>query len=87
MNFFSDASGTIPFDVTGLNFKVKIKEHQTNENNGTVTENNYIYFTNNLSGTQMKILDDFYYFERYYDDNNFIDTEVTIEPFNYNIIN
>lgn len=86
LNFFSDASGTIPFDVTGLNFKVKIKEHQRNDYNGTVTENDYIYFTNNLSGTQIKILDDFYYFERYYDENNFIDTEVTIEPFNYNII-
>ena len=87
LNFFSDASGTIPFDVTGLNFKVKIKEHQKNEYNGSVTENDYIYFTNNLIGTQTKILDDFYYFERYYDENNFVDTEVTIEPFNYIIIN
>ena len=65
--FFSDSLGTIPFDVTGLNFKVKIKEstfiNQTNTSN-------ILYQTSFLNNTSVKILDDFMVTEMYIDCSN-----------------
>ena len=88
LNFFSDSAGTIPFDVTGKNFRVKIKEFQNIDDNGTTFSNTNIYETDILTGTSTKILDDFIYQENsndtgYYHNTN---TTVTIENGTYQII-
>lgn len=54
--FYSDSLGTIPFDVSGLNFRVIIKE-STFLNQ--VNTNNIVYETSILENTNIKILDDF----------------------------
>lgn len=64
LEFYSDNSGTTPINVSGMNFKVKIKENQIITKDGTVdSNNNYIYFTSDLSGTSTKILDQFVFVE------------------------
>ena len=85
--FFSDSLGTIPFDVTGLNFKVKIKEstfiNQTNTSN-------ILYQTSFLNNTSVKILDDFMVTEMYIDCSNgqrkTRSKTVTLQNGAYNII-
>ena len=67
MNFYSDSGGTIPFNVSGLNFKVTIKEHSTTEVNGSSNSYDYYWLTSYLTGTSVKILDDFTWFEDYTD--------------------
>ena len=90
LNFYSDSAGTIPFNVTGLNFKVKINEMEENFFEGNSTFNEYIYFTDILSGTSTKILDDFaYYIEANANDiqnYSYIKIDVLIENGNYEII-
>ena len=88
LNFYSNSAGTIPFDVTGKNFRVKIKEVQNIDDNGTTFSNTNIYETDILTGTNTKILDDFIYKESsndigYYHNTN---TTVTIENGAYQII-
>ena len=88
LNFYSNSAGTIPFDVTGKNFRVKIKEVQNIDDNGTTFSNTNIYETDILTGTSTKILDDFIYQENsndigYYHNTN---TTVTIENGTYQII-
>ena len=67
LNFYSDSGGTIPFDVSGLNFKVTIKEHSTTKVNGSSNSYDYYWLTSVLTGTSVKILDDFTWFEDYTD--------------------
>lgn len=67
LNFYSNSGGTIPFDVSGLNFKVTIKEHRTTEVNGNSNSYDSYWLTSNLTGTSVKILDDFLWFEDYTD--------------------
>ena len=90
LNFYSDSAGTIPFNVTGLNFKVKINELGENFFGGNSTFNEYIYFTDILSGTSTKILDDFaYYIEVNANDiqnYSYTKIDVLIENGNYEII-
>lgn len=86
--FYSNSGGTIPFDVTGLNFRVKIKEHHNVDDGNTSFQYDSIYLTDILTGTSTKILDDFVWFEQY-DDNGYTQGQtitVTIEPFTYTII-
>lgn len=80
--FYSDAAGTIPFNVTGLNFQVNIKEYrQISMTGGGYNETNY-FLTDVLSGTSYKFLDDYMFFDRnegesgyYYD----MDSTITVE--------
>lgn len=61
LKFFSDAAKTIPFDVTGLDFKVNLRETTTfkyGNNNPTVL--NQDYQTGVLSGTTQIVFDDYY---------------------------
>ena len=88
LNFYSDSGGTIPFNVSGLNFRVKIKEHHVLTEGNSSFQYDSIYLTSGLTGTSTKILDDFVWFEEY-DDNGYINRQtitVTIEPFTYTII-
>jgi Bacterial Ig domain len=59
LSFFSDAAGTIPFDVTGLGFQVNMKIVENIDDNGSYLTNTSFFITDVLSGTSMKILDDF----------------------------
>ena len=65
--FYSDAGGTVPFNVSGLNFRVKINEnHSGNNPSGSFNYNNS-WLTDILSGTSTKILDDFAWAMQYND--------------------
>ena len=90
LNFYSDSGGTIPFNVNGLNFRVKIKEHHDVDDGNSSFQYDYIYLTSVLTGTSTKILDDFQWFEQYIDpDTNYQQGQtitITIEPFTYTII-
>lgn len=90
LNFYSDSRGTIPFNVNGLNFRVKIKEHHDVDDGNSSFQYDYIYLTSVLTGTSTKILDDFQWFEQYIDpDTNYQQGQtitITIEPFTYTII-
>ena len=88
LNFYSDSAGTIPFDVTGKNFRVKIKEVQNVNDNGTSLSNTNIYETDILIGTSTKILDDFIYQENSNDVGYYhtMNVTVTIENGTYQII-
>ena len=87
LHFYSNSLGTMPFDVSGLNFKVIIKEstflNQTNTNN-------IVYETSVLSNTNVKILDDFMVTEMHIDCSNgqrkTRSKTVTIQNGAYNII-
>ena len=88
LNFYSDNAGTTPFDVTGLNFKVKIKEATTTTVNGTPSNYVNIYETDFLTGTSTKILDDFTYQENSNESGNkyTMTATITIENGAYQII-
>lgn len=82
LNFYSDAGGTIPMDVTGLGMRANIAQTQTPGSNST-------WETGVLSGTQIIILEDFYYYEEIVDCNGFIgsiDRTIALAPGNYTII-
>ena len=70
LNFYSNSGGSIPFDVSGLNFKVTIKEHSTTKVNGNSNSYDYYWLTSVLTGTSVKILDDFIWFEDYTDSDS-----------------
>lgn len=58
--FYEDAAKTIPYNVTGLNFKCNIKiTTQSNESSGTQIWD-YTDQTEVLTGTSHKIFDDYY---------------------------
>ena len=88
LNFYSDNAGTKPFDMTGLNFKVKIKEATTTTVNGTPSNYVNIYETDFLTGTSTKILDDFTYQENSNESGNeyTMTATITIENGAYQII-
>ena len=88
LNFYSDSGGTIPFNVNGLNFRVKIKENHDGQSGNSYFNYDYFYLTSILTGTSTKILDDFQWFEQYNDEgyNQGQRITITIEPFTYTII-
>ena len=61
LNFYSDSAGTIPFNVSGLGFRVIINEFHDIQVNNNSNSFNYIWETDELTGTNTKILDDFIY--------------------------
>ena len=65
--YYSDAGGTVPFNVSGLNFRVKINENHSGNNQAGSFNYNNSWLTDVLSGTSTKILDDFPYQEQYND--------------------
>lgn len=86
--FFSDAGGITPFDVSGLNFRVKLKNHVWGENNDAPFDYTNFYMTSIMSGTSVKLFDDFTYFSRQNGDgyNEEYNNEMKLEAFNYTII-
>lgn len=73
--FYSDAGGTIPYNVTGLNFTVLINEHMVTSVNGDSNTYDYIWETSVLSGVSTKILDDFIWYEYFSGDPNQVNTQ------------
>lgn len=76
--FYSDAAGTIPFDVTGLNFQGNIKIYRTvSMTGGGYNDTDYL-LTDILSGTSYKIFDDFLFFDQSNGDNYYYTMNATI---------
>ena len=90
LNFYSDSAGTIPFNVSGLGFRVIINEFHDIEVNNNSNSFNYIWETDELTGTSTKILDDFIYKDIQDDPNSGSNSEenitITILAGAYNII-
>ena len=61
LNFYSDSAGTIPFNVSGFGFRVIINEFHSVKVNGNSSSYNQKWETDELTGTNTKILDDFIY--------------------------
>lgn len=83
LNFYSDLSGTIPLDVSGLNFQVKIKENEKLKQNGIEVSNIVNnYYTSNLDGINKKILQNFLFLEKQIFGGTLeeLNIDVTIEP-------
>lgn len=59
LKYYSDAAGTVPFDVTGLDFRVNITEEIT-QNSSTYNSN---WETMALSGVQTTIISGYYIYE------------------------
>lgn len=84
--FYSDAAGTVPYNVTGLNFKVNIKEG-VSVNGGAYSY--YTWDTSVLSGTSVKILDDYIYQDVWcdcYGGNGYSDRTLALAAGSYIII-
>ena len=90
LNFYSDSAGTIPFNVSGLGFRVIINEFHDIQVNNNSNSFNYIWETDELTGTSTKILDDFIYQDIQDDPNSGNNLEenitITISAGAYNII-
>ena len=90
LNFYSDSAGTIPFNVSGLGFRVIINEFHDIQVNNNYNSYNYIWETDELTGTNTKILEDFIYKDIQDDPNLGNNSEenitITILPGAYNII-
>ena len=90
LNFYSDSAGTIPFNVSGLGFRVIINEFHDIQVNNNSNSFNYIWETDELTGTNTKILDDFIYQDIQDDPNSGNNSEenitITISAGAYNII-
>ena len=90
LNFYSDSAGTIPFNVSGLGFRVIINEFHDIQVNNNSNSFNYIWETDELTGTSTKILDDFIYQHIKDDPNSGNNSEenitITISAGAYNII-
>lgn len=90
LNFYSDSAGTIPFNVSGLGFRVIINEFHDIQVNNNSNSFNYIWETDELTGTSTKILDDFIYRDKQDDPNSGNNSEenitITISAGAYNII-
>ena len=85
LNFYSD-DGITPIDVTGMNFKVKLK-HVISiiSNEGIPSGGTNIYETESMSGVSRKIYDDLIYYQRDSDGYSYDET-ITIENGAYIII-
>ena len=90
LNFYSDSAGTIPFNVSGLGFRVIINEFHDIKVNKNSNSFNYIWETDELTGTDTKILDDFIYQDIQNDPNSGNNSKenitITISAGAYNII-
>ena len=90
LNFYSDSAGTIPFNVSGLGFRVIINEFHDIQVNNNSNSFNYIWETDELTGTSTKILDDFIYqdIQEGTISGNYLEENITITilPGAYNII-
>ena len=84
LKFYSDAGGTVPFNVSGLNFSVNLREINSGVNN-----NSYDYQSSVLDGTTYLLLDDFYTYEELvdcYGSNGYIQRDVILLAGSYVII-
>lgn len=63
--FYSDAGGTVPFNVSGLNFRVKINENHSGTNQSGSFNYDTAWLTDILTGTSTKILNDFTWMKVY----------------------
>ena len=90
LNFYSDSAGTIPLNVSGLGFRVIINEFHDIQVNNNSNSFNYIWETDELTGTSTKILEDFIYQDIQGDPNSGNNSEenitITISAGAYNII-
>ena len=90
LNFYSDSAGTIPFNVSGLGFRVIMNEFHDIQVNNNYNSYNYKWETDELTGTNTKILDDFIYQDIQDDPNSGNYSEenitITISAGAYNII-
>lgn len=79
--FYADAAKTIPYDVTGLNFKCNIKITTQWYDSGDTQTWDYTDQTEVLTGTSHKIFDDYLTQEQYKDcDGNYVySVERTVE--------
>lgn len=83
--FYSDASGTIPFDVSGLGFTVKLDEEV---DSGSTTVN-LTWESGVLSGTSDLFLENYYYYEELVDCDGFVQSRtvtLSLSAGNYSII-
>lgn len=88
LRFFSDAGGTTPFNVTSLGFSVNMKIKTTTTESG-FTPTTEIWKTDNLAGSEFKILDSYIYREDIIDCESptiIINREVSISAGSYNVI-
>lgn len=83
LNFYSDSAGLNPLNVTGLNFKVKIRERRILDN---IENSNFVYETSFLNGTSAKILDDFEFYFWDLDSGVIERHEISIVAGDYTII-
>ena len=84
LKFYSDAGGTVPFNVTGLNFSVNLREINSGTNNYS-----YDYQSSVLDGTTYLLLDDFFTYEELVDCNGsygYIQRDVILLAGSYVII-
>lgn len=84
LKFYSDAGGTVPFNVTGLNFSVNLREINSGNSNYS-----YDYQSSVLDGTTYLLLDDFYTYEELvdcYGSNGYIQRDVILLAGSYVII-
>lgn len=88
--FYSDSAGTIPFNVSGFGFRVIINEFHSVKVNGNSSSYNQKWETDELTGTDTKILDDFIYQDIQDGPNSGNNSEenitITISAGAYNII-
>lgn len=86
LDFYSDAGGTIPFDVTGLGFSVNIRQETVS---GGSTTSDFVWQTSALSGVSDIFLEDFYYYEEIADCDNptqSFEKFLSLAPGNYTVI-
>ena len=84
LKFYSDAGGAVPFNVSGLNFSVNLREINSGVNN-----NSYDYQSSVLDGTTYLLLDDFFTYEELVDCNGsygYIQRDVILLAGSYVII-
>ena len=84
LKFYSDAGGTVPFNVSGLNFSVNLREMNSGTNNYS-----YDYQSSVLDGTTYLLLDDFFTYEDLVDCNGnygYIQRDVILLAGSYVII-
>ena len=84
LNFYSDA-GITPVNVTGMNFKVKIKQVISSVSGGVPSGSTTIFETSPMTGISVKIFDDLIYYQRDADGYKYNET-ITIENGAYIII-
>ena len=92
LKFWADSAKTIPYDVTGMNFKVNLKETNTTQwNGGTPNTNVYTWTSEVLSGSQYLLIEDFMTSDETRDcgwQQTFNqETDIELAPGNYIIVN